>query len=414
MAKKRMALAGVGGFGGSHVHVISKLVEQGELECVACADPNLETCKDNVDLLCSLGATYYTNYEEMLDAHPELDFVALATPIALHKPMAITAMRRGMHVLTEKPAAVLLEDAVEMSAVSQETNRRLAVQYQNTSGEAFNKALELIKSGEIGSLQRVTGLGAWKRTDQYYERTGWAGKLKHANSYVLDGTLHNPFSHLFYNTLTAAGLGDALGAVPVSVQAELYHAHAIESEDTACLRARMANGVEMLLYTTLCAGDKRPEPYIRIEGSKGTITWHYNDIVHWTGANGEQQSVDYSNDFHPNEFMSRLYRNLMTAIDNPDQRLYASIDGSIHYLSVTNGAFQSSGAVHTVPDSALDRFPEGNTMATYIQDIEATMEACAQAGRLFSEQGVSWAVPGTVVEAQELADVSKHWWRTGE
>ncbi|WP_020617145.1 Gfo/Idh/MocA family protein [Paenibacillus daejeonensis] len=412
MAKKRMALAGVGGFGGSHVRVISKLVEQGELECVACVDPNLESCKDNVDILRGLGAAYFTNYQEMLDAHPDLDFVALATPIALHKPMAIEAMRRGMHVLTEKPAAVLLEDAVEMAAVSQETGKRLAVQYQNTSGEAFNKALELIRNGEIGELQRVTGLGMWKRTDQYYERTGWAGKLKHGGSYVLDGTLHNPFSHLFYNTLTAAGRGDALGAVPVSVQAELYHAHTIESEDMACLRARMANGVEMLLYTTLCAGDNRPEPYIRMEGSKGTIMWHYNDILHWTGANGEEQTVDYSADFQPNELMSRLYRNLMAAMDDPSQRLYASIDGSIHYLTVTNGAFQSSGAVHTVPDSAIDRFPEGGSMATYIRDIEATMEACAQAGQLFSEYGVSWAVPGTQVGAEELADVSKHWWRT--
>ncbi|MFS0725429.1 Gfo/Idh/MocA family protein [Paenibacillus sp. 1P07SE] len=411
MAKKRMALAGVGGFGGSHVRVIAKLAEQGILECVACVDPNLEACRDNADVLRGLGAACYADYEEMLDAHPDLDFVALATPIALHKPMAISAMRRGIHVLTEKPAAVLLEDAVEMAAVSKEQGRRLAVQYQNTTGQAFNQALELIRSGDVGEVKRVTGVGKWKRADSYYERTGWAGKLKHRGSYVLDGTLHNPFSHLFYNTLTAAGLGDALAAVPVSVQAELYHAHAIESEDTACLRARMTNGVEMLLYTTLCAGDQRPEPYIRVEGSKGTITWHYNDIVQWTLADGSSHSADYSADFHPNELMSRIYRNLMAAIDDPAERLFASIDGSLNYLAVTNGAFTSTGTVHTIPAEAMDRFPEEGSTATYVHDIEAIMDACAEQGRLFSEHGVSWAVAGSVVEEQGWRDPSQQWWR---
>ncbi|GBF73774.1 hypothetical protein PA598K_02094 [Paenibacillus sp. 598K] len=414
MTKKRMALAGVGGFGGSHVRVIAQLAAEGVLECVACVDPNPEACSENIETLGGLGAVCYTDYEAMLDAHPDLDFVALATPIALHKPMAITALRRGIHVLTEKPAAVLLEDAVEMAAVSREQGRRLAVQYQNTTGEAFLQALELIKSGEIGELRRVTGLGMWKRTDDYYSRTGWAGKLKHRSGYVMDGTLHNPFSHLYYNALSAAGLGDAERATPVEVQAELYHGHPIESEDTACVRARMDNGVELMMFTTLCAHDHQPQPMIRMEGSKGVMTWHYDNVLHWTSGDGTEQTADYSEGFSQGELMRRLYLNLMSAIDDPSQPLHASIEGSANYLAVTNAAFQSSGAVHAVAESAVERTPEGDTIATHIRELESIMTTCAAEGKLFSEHGVDWAVPGRIVRAPEFADRSQHWWRTDD
>jgi predicted dehydrogenase len=58
-----------------------------------------------------------------------VDAAILATPAAHHAPGAIDLMRRGIHVLVEKPMALTAYDAEEMVRVADETDRRLAVGY---------------------------------------------------------------------------------------------------------------------------------------------------------------------------------------------------------------------------------------------------------------------------------------------
>jgi len=55
----------------------------------------------------------YTDFEQMLDdVGPDL--VSITTPPALHYPMTMAALRRGIHVLCEKPFATSLADAEAM------------------------------------------------------------------------------------------------------------------------------------------------------------------------------------------------------------------------------------------------------------------------------------------------------------
>ena len=57
-------------------------------------------------------AERYTRYEEMLDA--DVDAVLVATPMHLHVPQAIAALRAGKHVLSEVTAAVTFEECWEL------------------------------------------------------------------------------------------------------------------------------------------------------------------------------------------------------------------------------------------------------------------------------------------------------------
>ena len=57
-----------------------------------------------------LGASeQYTDYDEMLE-QSDLDGVIIATPMPLHAPQAIAALDRGLHVFSEVPAAVSVEE----------------------------------------------------------------------------------------------------------------------------------------------------------------------------------------------------------------------------------------------------------------------------------------------------------------
>jgi predicted dehydrogenase len=71
-------------------------------------------CDTNADRLSAAAAQLgqvgmYTDYEEML-ARSGLDAVLLATPMPLHVPQAVAALNAGLHVLSEVPAAVSVDE----------------------------------------------------------------------------------------------------------------------------------------------------------------------------------------------------------------------------------------------------------------------------------------------------------------
>ena len=72
------------------------------------------------------------DYHEILD-DPELDSVSVCTHNDLHSVIAIDFMRAGKDVLSEKPAARVLSEALEMQRVSHETDRILSIGVCNAS-----------------------------------------------------------------------------------------------------------------------------------------------------------------------------------------------------------------------------------------------------------------------------------------
>src|SRR5688572_28404629 len=59
------------------------------------------------------GVETWSDFEEMLDGS-ELDAVVIATPMPLHVPMSIAALRRGVHVLSEVPAGVSIDECRQL------------------------------------------------------------------------------------------------------------------------------------------------------------------------------------------------------------------------------------------------------------------------------------------------------------
>lgn len=371
----KAALIGIGGHGKSHTRVIKSLVEEQVIQCVAFTEPNIEANPESYEQLISTGAQHYTDYQHMLDQHPEIDFVAICTPIPLHKPMSIYAMEQGFHVITEKPPAVTIQDIDAMIDAAKKTGQRCGVFFQNTTLKSFVQMNQKIKEGAIGKIQSVTGIGLWKRTDEYYARTPWAGKLLHNGQYVLDGTINNPLAHLLNNCLIVAGAGDSTIATPISAHAELYKGHNIESEDTSFLKVRTANDVEVRFYTTLCHTEQL-KPYIIVQGTEGQMYWDYNNILKITDARGEEQTFNY-----PAENLLRnIYVNFMEGLRNPQAPLYSSIEACRSFVLASNGAFESSQQIFPMPESSWE-------------EIGVLIEEASKHGQLLSDLHVDWAVP---------------------
>jgi predicted dehydrogenase len=78
------------------------------------------------------------------------DAVYIATPVFLHAPQTIAALRAGRHVLCEKPMALNYAEAQSMQQAAAETGGTLAIAYYRRKYPKVERARQLIASGVIG------------------------------------------------------------------------------------------------------------------------------------------------------------------------------------------------------------------------------------------------------------------------
>ncbi|UVI32001.1 Gfo/Idh/MocA family protein [Paenibacillus spongiae] len=396
MRTYRAAIIGIGGFGAAHVNVLMDLVHEGRLEVTAFAELNASAYQENVDKLTAIGAIHYTDYEQMLEEHPEIDFVVIATPIASHKSMCIRVLEMGFHVLVEKPPAVTIQDLDEMIAARQASGRLCQVNFQNTAGSAFKELLARLNAGEIGDVSQVTGIGMWKRSKAYYGRTPWAGRLTYREQYVLDGTLNNPLAHLLNNCLLAAGASRGQSRMlPEWVQAELYHVNEIEGDDVSCMRIRTDGGVTVLFYAMLCHEDDEI-PSIAVRGMEGEMIWSYDNKL--TIRSGSEEEV-YS--YGSENMMRGMYLNLLQAIEDTAVPLLSPIEASRSFVLAANGAYESSLTVRRIPREFVEEREEGQTSVCLLPGLSERMREIAGKGLLYSEFPLPWASPTKPVRMED-------------
>lgn len=113
----------------------------------------------------------YTDYRELL-RHPGLDVVIIVTPDQLHREMVEESLKVGLHVLCEKPLALLREDLNAIVAASRASDKKLMVGQICRFTPGFAKAKELIDAGELGDIYYVESEYAHDYQDILSEN-GW-------------------------------------------------------------------------------------------------------------------------------------------------------------------------------------------------------------------------------------------------
>ena len=98
-----------------------------------------------------------TNDFDDLLADPELDAVAIATPVVTHFELAKRALAAGKHVFVEKPQAQSSAEAEELVALAQENERVLMPGYLLLYHPAVAKLKELVEAGDLGDLLYLYG-----------------------------------------------------------------------------------------------------------------------------------------------------------------------------------------------------------------------------------------------------------------
>ena len=90
-----------------------------------------------------------SDYNELLD-DPLIDAICIATPVSTHFKLATECMKKGKHVLIEKPLTASSADAESLIAMAEEKGLVLMVDHTFEYVAAVEKIRELIQSGDLG------------------------------------------------------------------------------------------------------------------------------------------------------------------------------------------------------------------------------------------------------------------------
>lgn len=98
-----------------------------------------------------------TEPEDVLN-DPEVDAVAIATPVHAHYPFARRAIELGKHVLIEKPMTLNSAEGEELVALAARRGVTLMVDHTFLFNGAVRRIRELVRSGELGEVSYIDSL----------------------------------------------------------------------------------------------------------------------------------------------------------------------------------------------------------------------------------------------------------------
>lgn len=397
----RFGLVGIGGYGDAYVRAIREIEKEGLGTFGAAVIRTRGKYPDAEADMVKRGIPICTSLTEMLKtAKGSFDIAAIPTGIECHRDQMIEAVEAGFNVVLEKPSTATVQDLDAMEAALLRTGKWCQIGFQSQSNSTIRELKREICNGRIGRVREVIVKGFWMRDDHYYTRNAWAGKLRNGPTYILDGTINNPMAHYLFNALYFASTEPERAAMPVSVRAELYHAHDIESEDTSCLEVNCDNGARVFFYGTLAATATTPIT-IEIIGEKGRATWDLTPAgkVFIDGKEVWQHSKPIIDGKY------ELFRNAIRVFRGQEKMLYCPLSMTRAHVLAVDGAFLSMGKTAAIPASALaiaDRATPKPHVETVVKGIEDIVARAAKERKLFSDVGVPWAVKTKTVDVSGM------------
>ena len=189
----KMGLLGCGGMSGAHMRGYQELwsKEIKSFDIVAACDIDASRAEERATQAHEFqGGTkpgVYTEVEEMLSRHPDLDCVDICALHSAHHTLAVTALQAGKHVIIEKPLGITMR-ACKLIVDAAEKNGHILSVAENYRLSKDQRARRwAVHQGRIGDprmffwVEVSEGLGKW----------AWRNfKMDAGGGWVLDGGVH--------------------------------------------------------------------------------------------------------------------------------------------------------------------------------------------------------------------------------
>jgi predicted dehydrogenase len=257
----RFGLIGFGNIGKLHVaNFAADKVQGGCLTAVCSRRPPSTELPD--------GVRFFDDIDAMLDSG-EVDAVIVATPHLLHRAMGEKVLKRGLHLMMEKPLTASKLEAERLLDIPRQEGQQFGIMMNLRLHPQMQRIKALLDDVQLGELQRVQWtITNWFRSEAYYASSEWRATWKGEGGGVLiNQALHN------------LDLLQWFCGMPKSLQAfcRFGNDHDIEVEDQVTAFLEFENGASGLFSTS--TGEAPGVNRLEIAGTKGLILLEANTLT---------------------------------------------------------------------------------------------------------------------------------------
>lgn len=346
MKTVRMGIIGLGNMGTSHAKNITGGKVPGMELAAICdiSEARREFAKKHFE-----GVSVFADAEDMY-ASGIVDAVLIAVPHYDHPPLAVKAFESGLHVLTEKPAGVYTKQVLEMNEAAEKSGKIFGIMYNQRTNPVYQKLKQLIESGALGALKRVTWIiTTWYRPQAYHDSCTWRSTWKTEGG----GALINQNPHQLDLWQWMFGMPDKIMSF-----CSFGRYYDIEVEDDVTAYMQYDNGMTGVYITT--TGETPGTNRLEVACDMGQVIIENNKILFKRNEKSEREfNKDFNGIFGQPEWWSceipvdtsggeqhiGILKNFAQAILNGAPLLAPGEEGirgltisnAIHYSTWTNG-----------------------------------------------------------------------------
>ena len=256
--KIRLGIIGLGNMGSGHAENIRKGLCP-EIELAAVADIRPDRIAWGRKNLPS-GVVFFDDALAMLDSGL-IDGCLVSTPHFFHPSYVIACLKRGIHVLSEKPAGVYTRQVREMNEeAARHPGVVFGMMFNQRTNCVYRRMRELVQSGRYGAIRRTNWLITnWYRPQAYYDSGDWRATWSGEGG----GVLLNQCPHQL-------DLWQWICGMPSRVQSFMKFGkwHDIEVEDDVTTFVEYPNGATGVFVTTTGDGCGTNRFEIQMDGAK--------------------------------------------------------------------------------------------------------------------------------------------------
>jgi predicted dehydrogenase len=393
----RFVVIGLGGYGLSHIEAVRWLAREGQARLVGVVALDVDR-RQRPELATALqqeGTVLFHSVDQFMDSAVQNTEV-LTVPLGIHQhvPVSVQALRAGLHVYCEKPAAATVQEVDELIAAKEQSDRLVAIGYQHVYSNSIQQLKARIGDGRLGPVRALSLSCGWPRSLQYFARNEWTGRVRRGDAWILDSPANNANAHYVMNALYLTGSTSDAG-IPVSVRAELFRANDIESTDTVQVQMTMIEGAKLNIILTH-ANWFANGPVMHCVCEKGKAYWQSDNgktyIRYDDGTHEEFNNLTHA------QWRYEGFRNLVNAINGKAHVTCTPGVARAQTLAI-NLMHESCPAVWTIPERYISTVEDWelwppNTRGTFrrVEGIDEYMHLAFAEGRFFSELGVPWAL----------------------
>ncbi len=413
MAPIRFVVIGLGGFAEVHLNAVNWLEKQrlAKLAGVVAIEYDRGRFPEKIQQLVARHVPLYSSIEDFFQRGTNTTEV-LTVPIGIHQhvPVSIKALAMGLHVYCEKPVAATIQEVDQLIAAQKRSGKLVAIGYQYICSNSIQQLKARIGDGRLGAVKSAALVCAWPRSDAYYARNDWAGRMKKDGYWVLDSPMNNAMAHYLENLLYLASTNRDEAAMPIEVTAELYRSRQLESCDTALLRINCDNGSLLHFFVTHCSATTFG-PLMKLSCANGVAQWEkYNGETTIRYHHGDEEKFANTDEF----WTFAGFRNFVQAICG-ETRLLCPPEVCRSHTLVINAAHESCPVItpfpadlirtETAPETIPSPLPEGSFKR--VAGLDDLLLQAYENEKLFSAMHIEWAANGKTFQLKNYRDFPK-------